>query len=130
MEHITLSDGEWKVMKVLWSNAPHSLGEIVKALEADTGWTKPTVFVMLKRLIAKGAVRMDDSGKVHEYYPLIEREELTPQETDSFLNRVYDGSIGLLVSSLAGRKSLSDEDISELRRILDDAEKSSHNEEA
>ena len=73
MERITLSDGEWKIMKLLWSSAPHTLGEIVKALEGETGWTKPTIFVMLKRLIGKGAVRMDDSGKLQQYYPILTR---------------------------------------------------------
>lgn len=122
MEHITLSDGEWKIMKLLWSSAPHTLGEIVKALEGETGWTKPTIFVMLKRLIGKGAVRMDDSGKLQQYYPILTRREITPEETDSFLARVYDGSVGMMLSSLVGRNSLSKEDIAELRQILDDAE--------
>ncbi len=122
MERITLSDGEWKIMKLLWSSAPHTLGEIVKALEGETGWTKPTIFVMLKRLIGKGAVRMDDSGKLQQYYPVLTRREITPEETDSFLARVYDGSIGMMLSSLVGRNSLSKEDIAELRQILDDAE--------
>ncbi|MBQ8747931.1 MAG: BlaI/MecI/CopY family transcriptional regulator [Clostridia bacterium] len=122
MERITLSDGEWKIMKLLWSSAPHTLGEIVKALEGETGWTKPTIFVMLKRLIGKGAVRMDDSGKLQQYYPILTRREITPEETDSFLARVYDGSVGMMLSSLVGRNSLSKEDIAELRQILDDAE--------
>lgn len=122
MEHITLSDGEWKIMKLLWVSEPRTLGELVKALDAETGWTKPTVFVMLKRLIAKGAVRMDDSGRLQEYYPVVKRSEVAPEETDSFLNRVWDGSIGMLVSSLAGRKALSDTDIAELRKILDEAQ--------
>ncbi len=123
MEQVTLSEGEWKIMKLLWTSTPRSLMEIVKALAEETGWTKPTIFVMLKRLIAKGAVRMDDSGRVQAYYPLIKRKDVAPMETDSFLNRVWDGSIGMLVSSLAGRKALSDADIAELRKILDEAEK-------
>ncbi len=122
MEHITLSDGEWKIMKLLWASAPHTLGEIVKSLEGETGWTKPTVFVMLKRLIGKGAIRMDDSGKFQQYYPVIYRRDIVPEETDSFLSRVYDGSVGMLISSLAGRRALSKEDIAELRQILDTAE--------
>ena len=48
---------------------------------------------------------------------------MAPEETDSFLSRVYDGSIGMMVSSLVGRHALSDEDIVELRRILDEIEK-------
>ncbi len=123
MEHITLSDGEWKIMKLLWASSPMSLGEIVKALSEETSWTKATVFVMLKRLIAKEAIRMDDSGRVQEYYPMIARKDVAPEETESFLNRVYDGSIGLLFSALTERKSLSEKEITELRQILDDAEK-------
>ena len=122
MSNITLSDGEWKIMKLLWKSAPRTIGEIVSELKEDTGWTKTTVFVMLKRLIGKDAVRMDDSGRLQQYYPLIVRNDVTPEETDSFLSRVYDGSIGMMVSSLAGRKALSKEDIDELRHILDEAE--------
>ena len=122
MAKISLSDGEWKIMKLLWSESPRTIGQIVELLDRETGWSKTTVFVMLKRLIAKGAVRMDDSERLQHYYPTIDRKEVAPEETDSFLTRVYDGSIGMMVSSLAGRKALSAEDIAELRRILDEAE--------
>lgn len=123
MEHITLSEGEWKIMKLLWESSPRSLREITDALEEETGWARPTIHVMLRRLIAKGAVRVDENTKVHEYYPAIKRRDVAPAETESFLNRVYDGSVGMLFSALTERKSLSDKDIAELRKILDDAEK-------
>ncbi len=122
MSHITLSEGEWKIMKLLWQKSPRTLGELVTELEPETGWTKATIFVMLKRLIAKEAVRLDDSGKLHQYYPRIARKDIAPEETESFLSRVYDGSISMMVSALAGRKPLSREEIGELRRILDEAE--------
>ena len=67
MEHLRLSDGEWKLMKALWSRQPQTLAELVAALDAETGWSRATIFMMLKRLIAKGAVTMDDSGKFQEY---------------------------------------------------------------
>ena len=123
MEQITLSEGEWKIMKLLWSSAPCSLREITDALEGETGWSRPTIHVMLKRLIAKGAVRVDENAKVHEYYPTVKRRDVAPAETESFLNRVYDGSVGMLFSALTERKSLSDKDIADLRKILDNAEK-------
>lgn len=123
MSHINLSDGEWLIMKTLWQKSPVPMKEIEEALEEETGWSYATVFMMLKRLISKGAVEMHEDGKAKLYSPLISRTEITPAETDSFLYRVYDGSIGMMVSSLAGRKALSEEDIAELRRILDEAEK-------
>jgi len=123
MEHIMLSEGEWKIMKLLWEKKPRTLREITLALEKETGWTRPTIHVMLKRLISKGAVSVDESVRIHEYYPLISRKDIAPEETESFLNRVYDGSIGLLFTALTERKALSEKEIAELRQILDDAEK-------
>ena len=123
MERITLSEGEWRIMKLMWASSPRSLRELTNELSSQTGWTRPTIHVMLKRLIAKGAIVMDDSGKVQKYYPMIKREDVAPEETESFLNRVSDGSIGMLFSALTERRALSDSDIAELRRILDDAEK-------
>ena len=52
MEHMRLSDGEWKLMKALWRRQPQTLAELVRALNVETGWSKATVFMMLKRLIA------------------------------------------------------------------------------
>ena len=116
MENIIISDGEWKVMNVLWDNSPRSLATIV------TGWSKATVFVMLKRLIAKNAVSVDTSGKVQLYSPLINKNEATITETQSFLKKVYGGSIGMMISSMSGQNTLSNEEIAELRKILDEAE--------
>ena len=50
MEHLKLSDGEWKLMKMLWARQPQTLAELVTALDADTGWSRATIFMMLKRL--------------------------------------------------------------------------------
>lgn len=123
MEQIVLSEGEWKIMKLLWDSSPRSLRQITQALEEETGWARPTIHVMLKRLIAKGAVRADETVRVHQYYPEINRRDVAPAETESFLNRVYDGSVGMLFTALTERKSLSDKEIAELRQILDNAEK-------
>jgi uncharacterized protein YcgL (UPF0745 family) len=67
-------------------------------------------------------VTMDDSGKLQEYYPLIKREDVVPQEVDSFLSRVFDGSVRMMISALTDQKSLTKKDIAELRHILDEAE--------
>ena len=123
MEHIRLSDGEWKLMKTLWARQPQTIAELVAALAAETGWTKATIFMMLKRLIAKGAVTMDDSGKFQEYSAAITYADVEPEETDSFLSKVYGGSVGMMVSSLVGRGALSEQEIRELKAILDAAEK-------
>ena len=122
MAKVMLSEGEWKIMNLLWEKSPQSLMELVGKLESDTGWSKSTVFVMLKRLVAKEALNVDTSGKIQMYTPNMEREEAVLAETGSFLSRVYNGSVGMMLSSLAGNQSLTRDDIEELRHILDEAE--------
>lgn len=122
MEHLRLSDGEWKLMKTLWQRPGQTLAELVSALDADTGWSRATIFMMLKRLIAKGAVTLDESGKYQQYSAAVAYAEVEPEETASFLTKVYGGSVGLMVSNLVGRGALSEQEIRELKAILDAAE--------
>ena len=122
MAQIHLSDGEWKLMKTLWEKQPQTLAELVAALDADTGWSRATIFMMLKRLIAKGTVTMDSSGKFQKYSAAITYADVEPEETESFLSKVYGGSVGMMVSNLVDRGALSERDIQELRAILDAAE--------
>ena len=122
MEHLRLSDGEWKLMKTLWAGKACTLAQLVSALEKDTGWSRATIFMMLKRLIAKGAVTMDSSGKFQTYSAAIAYADVEPEETESFLSKVYGGSVGMMVSNLVGRGALSEQEIQELKAILDSAE--------
>ena len=122
MADLHLSDGEWKLMKVLWQQSPRTLGALVAALAPTTGWSKATVFMMLKRLIAKGAVSLDESGTYQQYSAAVAYAEVEPEETASFLTKVYGGSVGLMVSNLVGRGALSEQEIRELKAILDAAE--------
>ncbi len=119
---ISLSNGEWKIMKLLWSNETMTVGQIVTAVEGDTAWSKNTVFTMLKRLEEKGAVHMLSTKRPQPYAAAISKEQATLEETGSFLSRVYDGSVGLFVSALSGYRGLSQKEIDELRAILDQAE--------
>ena len=89
-KHIVLSDGEWKLMKLLWENYPMTLGDMVEAMQDDTAWSKGTIFTMLRRMNTKGVIRMDDSGRYQQYYPVLQKEEAEQAETRSFLERVYD----------------------------------------
>ena len=123
MEKIYLSDGEWKIMKVLWEGKVTDLIGITNALKEETAWSKSTVFVMLRRIIAKGAASLDQTVKPQKYSAVVSEGDCAIWETESFLSRVYNGSLGLMVSSLAGQKALSKNDVDELRKILDDAEK-------
>jgi len=121
-EKITLSDGEWKLMHLLWEEAPRTVSQLVKAMENDTGWSKATIFIMLGRLEEKGAVTVKEGGRSKEYFPAMEKSVAAAGETRHFLDKVYSGSVGMMLSSMAGQKALSQADIDELYAILRQAE--------
>ena len=120
--HVNLSDSEWKLMNHLWARSPQTITELTAVLRAETGWSKNTVITMLSRLETKGAVRYEPGGRARRYFPSVQREDAALAETESFLSKVYGGSLGLMVSSLVESRALSEEDLSELAAILERAE--------
>lgn len=118
---ISLSAGEWRIMECLWEQSPRTLTEIVRALGPATGWSKSTIVTMVGRLEAKGAVAYTEGGRARQYSPTIPREQAALQETESLLHRVYRGSVGMMVNTLADGRGLSEEDIAELTAILERA---------
>ena len=117
-----LSGAEWNLMESLWEYSPKVGSQIVTDMAARTGWSRSTTLTMLRRMTEKGLIACEDSGQMKTYAPLIEREEAVRKETENFVNRVYNGSISLLVSGFVERQRLTGQEIEELRRILKKAE--------
>lgn len=118
---VNLSDSEWKLMNRLWQSAPRTITELTAAVKDETGWSKNTVITMLGRLEAKGAVRHQEGGRARQYFPAVDRGAAARAETESFLSKVYGGSLGLMVSNLVETRALTAADIAELAAILERA---------
>lgn len=118
---VTLSAGEWRIMEGLWEKSPQTLTELVRALGPETGWSKSTIVTMVSRLEAKGAVAYTEGGRARQYAPAVPREQAALEETESLLRRVYRGSVGMMVNTLADGRGLTDEDIEELSAVLEKA---------
>lgn len=121
MKKISLSDGEWKLMNLLWDSEPRTIGEMVTALKHDTGWTKATINIMLTRLAEKEAVRIETGGRAKLFYPIVKRDEAVVQEAKDTLGKIRPSGLGLLVSTMTKESKLSDSEIDELLAILKEA---------
>lgn len=119
----SISNAEWKIMKLLWDNGEMTVTQLVSALSDDTAWNKNTVFTMLKRLEEKGYARLADEKRPQKYAAAVTREEATGVATDSFIDRVFDGNMRLFISAISGGSALTQSEIDELRAMLDEAEK-------
>ena len=117
---VNLSDGEWKLMNKLWQGAPLTITQLTAALHSETGWGKHTVITMLSRLEGKGAVEHDGGSPKH-YSPKLNQEDAARSETRSFLDKVYGGRLGLMMSAMMDSQALTQQDIDELTAILESA---------
>ena len=123
MENIKLTGSEWSVLDCLWEKSPQTVMQLVAQLGEKVGWAKSTTITTLRRMEEKGLVRCEIIGKGKSYTPAVEREQAVIFETRSFLERVYRGGVGLMMSAMARRQELSPEEITELREILAQTER-------
>ncbi|MCI8417867.1 MAG: BlaI/MecI/CopY family transcriptional regulator [Lachnospiraceae bacterium] len=119
---VHLSDGEWKIMQLLWQQEPWTITKLTAALQQETDWSKHTVITMLNRMVKKGAVRYEEGTRAKLYYSQVKREETAAQETRGFLDKVYAGSLSLMVHAMVSQRHVSREELEEIQAILKKAE--------
>ena len=122
MKKVNLSDAEWKIMNLLWEQAPRTMMQLTNGLRPETGWTKHTVMSFLKRMEEKGALHHEEGEKAKLYYPSLKKEEAALQETENFLDKVFQGKMGMMLNTMVQQKALSREELAELHKILEQAE--------
>ncbi len=113
-----ISEAEFKVMKIIWKHAPISTNEITDQLLKTTSWSPKTIQTLIKRLVTKGVLSYEKQSRVFVYTPLVAEDEYIKQESNSFLNRLYDGNIFSMLSAYLDNDQLSKTEIEELRSLL------------
>lgn len=118
-----LTPNEWYVMECLWNKGQCTGREAVEQLQKSVGWSRSTTLTMLRRMTEKGMIACREENGLLVYTPLLDRADATQRETDSFLSRVYHGSVSMLVSAIAQKQALSQKELDELYAILKEAER-------
>ena len=114
-----LSDGEWILMKTLWGNAPMTITQLTAAMKETTGWSKHTIISMLSRLEAKGSVRHESNGRAKLFFPMLQQEDAMRREASRFLEKVFDGQLGVMLNTMMNSRQLTEEELKELSEIFE-----------
>ncbi|WPC40226.1 BlaI/MecI/CopY family transcriptional regulator [Clostridium sp. JS66] len=114
-----ISEAEYKVMKIIWLNTPISTNEVIDKLIETSTWNPKTIQTLLSRLVKKGAITYEKNSRTFVYTPLVKEEEYLERESRSFLNRFYNGTLASMVLSFLEKDKLTEDDINELKDILD-----------
>jgi len=113
-----ISDAEWEVMTILWADFPLTANEVVARLADRKDWNHRTVKTLLNRLVTKKALAFDTHGNRYLYRPGVQRDQCVRGKSRSFLDRVFGGAVGPMLTHFVNHSDLSQEEIESLRRLL------------
>lgn len=114
-----LPDGEFTILKVIWQlPSPTTSAQIMEKLGEDNHWKPQTLLTVLARLTEKGFLESVRKGRERQYTAIISEDEYLEVETSDFLKRYSGHSMGGLVKTLFSSNSLSDNELDELRSLL------------
>jgi len=114
MADLQMGAVESKFADIIWTNEPISSSELAKLSEKELGWKKTTSFTVLKRLCDKG-IFQNNKGNVTS---LISREDFYSMQSEKFVEDTFEGSLPAFLAAFTKRKTLSNEEVAELRRIV------------
>lgn len=112
-----LFDSEAKVMEIIWERNPISAKEISLIAAQTIGWNKNTTYTVIKKLETKGFLLREDPGFICT--PLVSQNQMQKAEAASLVKKVFGGSRKALFSALLEEEPLSEEEINELRKLID-----------
>ncbi len=113
-----ISDAELAILEILWRDAPLTATDVAARIPSDRDWTLTTVKTLLSRLLAKAAIEHRADGRRFLYSPLVERQHYVARESRRLVDRFFGGKFMPLVAHLAEQEKLSDTDIAEIERLL------------
>jgi predicted transcriptional regulator len=114
-----LTDGELRIMRVLWEHSAGTVGDIAERIEDSPKPAYNTVLTMLRILETKGYVRHEKDGRAFVYAPVIGRGEARRSALSHLIHRFFDDSPELLVLDLLGHDEATPAELQRLRELID-----------
>ena len=106
---------ESRFADIIWANEPISSTELAKRALEEFGWKKSTTYTVLKRLCDKGMFK-NENGSVTS---VVSKTDYYSAQSEKFVEETFDGSLPAFITAFTARKQLSQEEINELKQMLD-----------
>jgi len=117
------SDGELRILNVLWKNGPSTVRSVFEQLGEKTGVGYTTILKYLQTMHEKGLVSRDESARSHIYSPNLSRDEAQERIVGELLDTVFDGSRKRLVMRILSQTKASPQELADIRKIITQMEK-------
>jgi BlaI family transcriptional regulator, penicillinase repressor len=115
-----ISDTEWEIMRSVWARQPVTAADIIEDLQKDDPtWHPITAKTLLNRLVKKGALDYTTRGRAYVYSAKVKENECVRAVTDSFLDRVFGGSMATMLARFVDERKLTAKQVRDLRKALE-----------
>jgi BlaI family penicillinase repressor len=119
---IRISEAESQVMEALWRKSPLTPEEIIAATAKANDWGPGTVRTLITRLLRKGALAGTRREGGYFYHPLISRADYVQTESQTLLDRLFQGQVAPLVAHFATQRALTTADRKKLKKLIEELE--------
>ena len=113
-----IHEGEYRFCLILWKHEPVTAAQLAKLCQEQLGWKRTTTYTVLRKLCEKGVLKNDHALVTS----LVKKEDVRRSESLQLLEKFFDGSLPGFVASFMKDRSLSEQEIEELRTLIDEAE--------
>ncbi len=117
-----LTDGELRLMRILWERGAATVQEVVEGLPGETPLAYNTVLTTMRILEKKGYLEREKEGRAHRYSPTVSREEAQGKAVRQMVRSFFDDSPELLLQSLLQDEHLSPVELERLKRMIEESE--------
>ena len=129
-QNTDITESEWNVLSCLWEHMPQTARELTEVLSASIGWSRSTTLTVLRRMTEKGLLLFEEGDDgVRIYRTELAQDAVTMRETEHFLDRVFGGSISMMLSAMTAGKRLTGDEIDALYEVLRQAEEQEQQED-
>ncbi len=115
METPKIFESEYRFCLILWEHEPVKSKDLVKLCREQLGWKSTTTYTVIKRLSERGVLKNENTV----VSSLVSKEEVQLAEMEEMMEKTFEGSLPAFIAAFAKRQALSEEEIEEIRRIIE-----------
>lgn len=110
-----IHEGEYRFCLILWENEPIQSAKLAQLCKEQLGWSRTTTYTIIRRLTDRGVVKSENTI----VSAVIKKEEVQLREMNELVEKTFEGSLPAFIAAFARRQKLSDKDVDELRRLIE-----------
>jgi len=108
-------ESEYRFCLILWRHEPINSTQLAKLCKEQLGWSRTTTYTVIKRLSDRGVVKNENATVTS----LVSKDEVQAAEIDEMVEKTFEGSLPAFIAAFTRRKSISQEDLAEIRKMID-----------